>query len=88
MVVPFADGFETGCLVGETCGTMEVADYWHSARELIHIVYGFVLRWAIVTVRLHVLYYSGALGNGVRCVEGFCPVGLMSRSASVWLLLI
>ena len=72
MVVPFAGGFEPGCLGGETCGAMEVTDGWISAREFIHIVYGFVRRWAIVTVRLHVLYYSGALGNGVRCVEGFC----------------
>ena len=45
---------------------MEVADYCLSAREFIHIVYGFVRRWAIVTVRLNVLKYTGAVGNGVR----------------------
>ena len=72
MVVSFANVFEPGCLGGETCGAMEIADYCFSAREFIHIVYGFVRRWAIVAVRLHVLKYMGALGDGVRCVEGFC----------------
>ena len=72
MEVYFADGFEPGCLGGETCGTMELADFWLSAREFIHIFYDFVRRWVIVAVRLHVLKYLGALGNGVRCVEGFC----------------
>ena len=72
MVVSFAEGFEPGCIDGENCGAVEVADCWLSAREFIHIVYGFVRRWAIIAVRLHVLKYLGALGNGVHCVEGFC----------------
>ena len=72
MVDYFADGFEPGCLGGETCGAMEVAYCWLSSREFIHIDYGFVRHWVIIAVRLHVLKYLGALGNGVRCVEGFC----------------
>ena len=51
---------------------MELVDGWISARELIHIVYGFFRLWAIVAVCLHVLNYLGALGYGVRFVEGFC----------------
>ena len=72
MVVPFADGFDPGFLGGETCGAMELADCWLSDREFIHIVYGFVRRWVIVTVRLNVLKYMGAVGNGVRCGERLC----------------
>ena len=72
MVVYFADGFEPGCLGGETCVAMEIADFWLSSREFIHIVYGFIRRWSIVAVSLHVLKYSGSLGNGVHFVEGFC----------------
>ena len=72
MVVPFADGFEPGCLGGETCGAMEVEDCWLSAREFIHIVYGFVRRWVIVSVRLNVLKYTGTVENGERFVERLC----------------
>ena len=72
MVVPFADGFEPGCLGGETCGAMEVEDCCLSAREFKHIFYGFVRRWSIVTVRFNVLKYMGAIDNGVRCVERLC----------------
>ena len=72
MVVTFAYGFEPGCLGGETYGAMEVADCCISAREIIHIVYGFVRRWTIVTVRFNVLKYMGAVGNSVRCVERLC----------------
>ena len=68
MVVPFAEGFEPGSLGGETCGAMEVVDCWISAREIIHIVYGFFQRWEIFTDRFNVLKYTGAVGNGVRCI--------------------
>ena len=72
MIVPFADGFEPDCIGGETYGTMELADCWLSAREFIHIVYGFFRRWAIVALCLNVLKYTGAVGNGVCCVERPC----------------
>ena len=45
MVVSFANVFEPGCLGGETCGSMEVAYCWISAREFIHIVYDIVRHW-------------------------------------------
>ena len=72
MIVSFAGGFEPGCLGGETCDSRELEDCWLSARESIHIVYGFVRRWVIVKVRFDVLKYTDAVGNGVRCVERLC----------------
>ena len=38
----FADGFEPGCLGGETCGAVKVSDGWLYGREFIDIVDDFI----------------------------------------------
>ena len=75
MVVPFVDDIEPGCFGGETCSAMEVADCWLSAREIIHIVDGFIRCWPIITSRFNVMKYTGADGKSVCSVERLCSCG-------------
>ena len=50
-VAAFVDGFETGCLGGETCGAAKVLDGWIYGGEFIDIINDFCWGRSVVAAR-------------------------------------